>query len=93
MPLSATGKGVGPIGVAAASPIGEVVFGKRTSAEFFGEDALDFRQGVEPGEQFRSRGAVFEAVIQLIADEFRQASNFAGTGFHGMRFLTTDGHG
>ena len=46
VPLGAAGEGVGPIGVAAASPIGEVVFGEGASMEFFGEDALDFGQGV-----------------------------------------------
>ena len=82
VPLGAASAGVGPIGVAAAPPIGEVLFGERAAAEFFAEDFLDFGQGVEPGEKFGAVGAVFEAVIQFFADEFGQAGDFSDSGFH-----------
>jgi len=93
VPLGAAIASVGPIGVAAEPPIGEVLFGEGASAEFFGEDALDFGQGVEPGEEFRAVGAVIEAVVEFIADEFGEAGDFSGAGFHGKSFLATDGHG
>lgn len=70
LPLGPAIAGGGPFGVAAAPPIAEIMFGKGASAEFFGEDALDFGQGVEPGEEFGGVGAVFEAVVEFIADEF-----------------------
>jgi len=93
LPLGAAGEGVRPIGVAAATPIGEVVFGEGTSAKFFSEDVLDFGQGVKPGEEFGAVRAVFEAVVDFVADGFGEAGDFAGSGFHRMSFLTTDGHG
>ena len=90
VPLGAAFASVGPIGVAAETPIGEVVFGEGASAEFFGEDALDFGQGVEPGEEFGAVGAVFEAMVEFIADGFGEAGDFSGAGFHGGEFLTAD---
>jgi len=63
LPLCAARAGVGPFSVTAAPPIGEIVLRERASAEFFGEDALDFGQGVEPGEEFRAVRAVFEAAV------------------------------
>ena len=82
LPLGAAREGGGPFGITAAPPVGEVVLGEGASAEFFGEDALDFGQGIEPGEEFGAVGAVVEAMVEFIADEFGEAGDFSGAGFH-----------
>lgn len=85
LPLGAAIAGGGPIGVAAAAPIREVVLGEGACAEFFGEDTLDLGLGVEPGEEFGAVGAVIEAAVYFVADGFGEAGDFSGArAFHSL---------
>ncbi len=52
-----------PVLKAAVAPLGEVVFGDGTASEAMGEDAPDFRQGVQPGNEFTAEGAVVQALV------------------------------
>ena len=43
-----------------------------------GDDFLDFGELVEPGDEGRAQFAVFKALVELFADEFGEAGDFAG---------------
>ena len=42
-----------------------------------GEDDLDFRQLVEPGEEVLGQLAILEAQVELLTDRQREAGDFA----------------
>jgi len=73
-----------PIEVAAFAPFGEVLRADGQAGELFGDDFLDFGQLVEPSDERGSGFAIFEALVELFADGFGQAGDFAGTSFHGI---------
>jgi hypothetical protein len=57
-----------PVEVAALLPFGEVGGQDGPTAEAGGEDGLNFRQGVEPGEDGFAAFTVVEAAVELFAD-------------------------
>jgi len=59
-----------PIKVAALAPFGEVLRADGQAGELVGDDFLDFRQLIEPGDERGSGFAVFEAGVELFADGF-----------------------
>ena len=71
-----------PIEVAAFAPFGEVLRTDGQAGELFGDDFLDFGQLVEPCDERGSEFAVFEALVELFADGFGEAGDFAGASFH-----------
>ena len=66
-----------PVLVAALFPFAEVGFVDGAAAEVFGQDGLDFGEGVEPVEDFGGGLAVFEAVADLFAEGEGEAGDFA----------------
>jgi hypothetical protein len=54
----------------------------RLGVEPVGQHGLHFGQGIEPLEEGRGRFAVGEALIQIVADLFRQTPDFAVMGVH-----------
>src|SRR5215471_13568193 len=68
-----------PIAETAVLPFGEVLFVDWTVVEVGGEDGLDFRESVEPGEDRFGRDAVVEFEVELFANGMREASAFAET--------------
>ena len=62
----------------------EVLFGDGAAGEVGGEDALDFGEGVEPGEEARVRLGVVEAAVELLAEVAGEGSDFA---VHSLIFL------
>ncbi len=58
-------------------PFMEVLPGDELAGEVVGEDGLDFGEGVEPGEESFAGFAVVEAAVELVADGFGEAGNFA----------------
>jgi len=79
-PLRAAVASVGPIDIAAVAPFREILLRDGASAEKFGEDALDFRQSVEPGKNLSAGLTVFETAVEFFADMFGQACDFSGSG-------------
>jgi hypothetical protein len=71
---------LGPIFIAAVAPFAEVLLGDEAAVELFGEDGLDFGQGVEPIEERTSEFAVAEAEVEGFADVPREAGDFAAAG-------------
>ena len=71
-----------PVYVTAVAPLGEVLLADGVAAELFGDEFLDFGELVEPFENGFGEFAVFEALANLLADCFWQASDFAGAGVH-----------
>ncbi len=61
---------------AVLGPVVEVLFGDGLGVEVFGEDGLDFGEGVEPVEDGLVRLSVVEAAIDLVAERTWQASDF-----------------
>jgi hypothetical protein len=52
-----------PILKSAAAPGGDIVFGDGAAGETFGEDGLDFGQGVEPQDEIFAERAIVEAMV------------------------------
>jgi hypothetical protein len=75
-----------PVREATEAPIGEIGFCDWTASETVGENFLDFRQAVKPRQEFISGHAVFEFLVELIADALRQAGDFSGSCFHRLFF-------
>jgi hypothetical protein len=48
--------------------MGELGFADGLGGEMGGEDGLDFRQAVEPGEEVPGQSAVLEALVELLTD-------------------------
>jgi hypothetical protein len=72
-----------PIAKAAVTPLGDVIIGNGMPGETFGEDALDYRQGVQPGNQVATKSAVVEALVEFLADGAGKARDFSGSCSHG----------
>ena len=53
------------------------MFVDRVVVEEFGEDGLDFGEGIEPGQQSVAEFAIGEASIELVAELLRKAGDFA----------------
>ncbi len=70
-----------PVEEAAVVPFGEVLGADGDAGEVFGEDGLDFGEGVEPFNQVHAGFAVVEALVELVAEGAGEAGDFAGT-FH-----------
>ena len=70
-----------PVEKAAVVPFGEVLGADGDAVEVFGEDGLDFREGVEPLDEVHAGFAVVEALVELVAEVVREAGDFAGA-FH-----------
>jgi hypothetical protein len=66
-----------PAAEAGGKPVGKVWMLNGRAGKLGGEDFFDGGKGVEPGEDFGGGLAVFEAAIELFAEGFRQAGNFA----------------
>ena len=49
---------------AALAPVGEVLLADGVAVEVFGEDFLDFRQGIEPADDLLAFRAVLEAGVE-----------------------------
>lgn len=71
-----------PIGITGTPPIRNVLMGNGTSAKVFGENLFHFRQIIQPIGHIAAEEAIFNFVVELIADGFRQTSDFAGSCFH-----------
>jgi hypothetical protein len=71
---------LGPIFIAAVTPFAEVLLGDEAAIELFGEDGLDFGQGVEPIEERTGEFAVAEAEVEGFANVAREAGDFAAAG-------------
>ena len=71
-----------PILKTAVAPVGEVGFGDGLVIEFFCEEFFGFRKCVEPAQELGALLAVFKALVELVADWFRQLGDFAGASFH-----------
>lgn len=69
-----------PVLIAALAPFGEVLLGDGAAAKEFGEDTLDFGEGVEPGEELGAGGAVIDALVEFIAEDAGEAGDFAFAG-------------
>jgi hypothetical protein len=69
-PVLATFAAVQPIGVAGAAPIRNVLVSDEAPAEMFGENALNFRKAVEPFGQRDGEVAVFQLLVEFIANGF-----------------------
>jgi len=76
-----------PIEVAALAPFGKVLGADGPAGELVGDDFLDFGELVEPGDEGRAQFAVFKALVELFADGFGEAGDFAGASFHGFVFF------
>jgi hypothetical protein len=77
---------VDPVAEAAFAPVGEVLPADGHGVEFGGEDFLDGRQGVDPGEDDGGVLAVVDAVVELVADAAREGGDFCG---HIIKFLVS----
>jgi len=64
-------------------PGGEVLFGDGAAGELVLEDLLDVGEAVKPLDDFGAGKAVFDALAELNAGVFGQASDFADVG-HGI---------
>jgi hypothetical protein len=75
---------------AAGAPLGEVLFANGHAIELGGEDFFDAHEAVEPGEDVGGGLVVFEAAVELFADGFGEAGDFAeghrGKNVEGSRF-------
>ena len=74
-----------PIRKPALFPLVDALINDRTAGEELREHRLDFREGVEPGNERRGWFIVQEAMIELLADGQGEASNFANPGPKGRR--------
>ena len=71
--------------ISALLPLAEVGLVDGLGGEMGGEDGLDFRQLVEPGEEVLGQLAVLEAQIELPTDGQREAGDFAVASHRGLR--------
>ena len=58
--------------ITALLPVAEVGFVDGLGGEMGGEDGLDFREPVEPGEEVPGQFAVLEAQVELLTDGQRE---------------------
>ena len=72
-----------PVEEAAVVPFGEVLGADGDAVEMFGEEGLDFGEGVEPLDEFHAGCAAVEALVELVAELVRETGDFAGA-FHGL---------
>ena len=70
-----------PVEEAAVVPFGEVLGADGDAGEMFGEDGLDFGEGVEPLDEVNAGFAVVETLVELVAEVVRETGDFAGA-FH-----------
>ena len=75
-----------PVEEAALVPFGEVLGADGDAVEVFGEEGLDFGEGVEPLDEVHAGFAVVEALVELVAEGARETGDFAGA-FHRIRGL------
>ena len=68
-----------PVLVATSFPSGQVWGVDGGAIKISGQDALDFGQGVEPGEQPLAGLAIQQALVQLVADFARLTGDFSRT--------------
>ncbi len=78
-----------PVAEAVLGPVVEVLLGDGFGVEVFGEQGLDFGEGVEPGEDGLMRFGVVEAAIDLVAERAREASDFSEHRFFLVFWLTS----
>lgn len=69
-----------PALVAALTPVGEVLVSDGNAIEVPGEDCFDEGKFVKPWKDFRRRVAIFDAAVELVAEVFGKAGDFAGEG-------------
>ena len=69
-----------PIAKPALFPLIDALIHDRTASEELGQHRLDFREGIEPGNERRGRFVVQEAMIELFADGQGEASDFTDPG-------------
>lgn len=67
-----------PVQIAAFFPFGEVLFTDGVAVEFVLDEMLDFGEGIEPADEGGAFLAIFQALVELVADGFGEASDFAG---------------
>ena len=73
-----------PFTIAPLFPVGEVLFVDGTGVEVQLEGVANLREAVEPEDELVAWLTVLEAAVELVADAFREAGNFAGAGgIHG----------
>ena len=70
-----------PVEEAAIVPFGEVLGADGDAVEMFGEEGLDFGEGVEPLDEVHAGFAVVEALVELVAEGAGETGDFAGA-FH-----------
>ena len=76
-----------PIAVSAQLPIGEVVVVDRLAVKFRRHEGCYFGQGVKPFGDFYALFAIFEPVVDLLADGLRQPRYFASSCHKNFLFL------
>lgn len=67
-----------PVGVAEDFPFRDVLLFDGLAGEVAGHEGLDFRQGVEPGDDAGAGHAVMDGAGDLIAEFTGQAPDFSG---------------
>ena len=72
-----------PVEEAAIVPFGEVLGADGDAGEVFGEDGLDFGEGVKPFDEVHAGFTFVEAEVELVAEVMREAGDFAGA-FHNL---------
>jgi len=68
--------------IAVGAPVGEVLGSDGFGGELSGEDFLDGREGVEPGQDFGAVLAVEEPMVELLAEVEGKSGDFTGKSFH-----------
>ena len=72
-----------PVEEAAIVPFGEVLGADGDAVEMFGENGLDFGEGVKPFDEVHAGFTFVEAEVELVAEVMREAGDFAGA-FHNL---------
>jgi len=70
-----------PVEEAAVVPFREVLGADGDAVEMFGEEGLDFGEGVEPLDEIHAGFAIVEALVELVAELVGETGDFAGA-FH-----------
>jgi hypothetical protein len=76
-----------PVAEAVLGPVVEVLFGDGFGLEVFGEDGLDFGEGVEPREDGLVGFGIVETAVDLVAEGAREASDFSEHRFDGVFWI------
>ena len=70
-----------PVEETAVVPFREVLGADGDAVEMFGEEGLDFGEGVEPLDEIHAGFAIVEALVELVAELVGETGDFAGA-FH-----------